>query len=516
MANTFRIKRSAVQGRVPITSDLQLGELALNTYDGKLYTLKNDGTASVVQIGATATTPNALALGTSGTGLSGSATFNGSSAVTFTVASNATDANTASTIVARDASGNFSAGTITAALSGNATTATTWATGRTIALTGDVTGTSVAFDGSANLSFAATLANSGVTASTYRSVTVDVKGRVTEGTNPTTLAGYGITDAVPSSRALTIAGTTNQVTVSLAGAQNLTADRSWTLSLPQNIHTAATPTFGGLTVNGNLGIRAATGASAATQIPIFTADPATTTRTLVTRTPAQLRGDMSAAATDQTMHIGTTALAINRASAAQTLTGVSIDGSAGSAGSVTGTTTAAIGSAALGTGTANNTTFLRGDRTWATVTAGTAGITISNDTTTNAVRYPTFTSATSGSITTENVSSTKLTFNPSSGTLSATVFTSLSDKSKKTNIRPIDNAISIVQQLEGVRFDWKEDGAASLGVIAQDVEKVLPEVVVESTDGLKSVSYGNIVGVLIEAVKEQQKRIEELERKLNA
>jgi hypothetical protein len=132
MANTFRLKRSAVQGRVPTTGDLQLGELGLNTYDGKLYTLKNDGAATIVQIGATATTPNALTLGTSGTGLSGSATFNGSSAVTFTVASNATNANTASTIVARDASGNFSAGTITAALSGNATTTTTLQTTRTL------------------------------------------------------------------------------------------------------------------------------------------------------------------------------------------------------------------------------------------------------------------------------------------------------------------------------------------------------------------------------------------------
>jgi hypothetical protein len=52
-------------------------------------------------------------------------------------------------------------------------------------------------------------------------------------------------------------------------------------------------------------------------------------------------------------------------------------------------------------------------------------------------------------------------------------------------------------------------------VIAQEVEKVLPELVVEN-DGVKSVSYGNIVGVLIEAIKEQQVRIEELERKLNA
>jgi alpha-acetolactate decarboxylase len=58
MANTFRLKRSAVQGKVPATTDLQTGELALNTYDGKLYTLKNDGTAAVVEIGAT--TPKSL------------------------------------------------------------------------------------------------------------------------------------------------------------------------------------------------------------------------------------------------------------------------------------------------------------------------------------------------------------------------------------------------------------------------------------------------------------------------
>jgi len=52
------------------------------------------------------------------------------------------------------------------------------------------------------------------------------------------------------------------------------------------------------------------------------------------------------------------------------------------------------------------------------------------------------------------------------------------------------------------------------GVIAQEIEKVLPELVVES-DGVKSVSYGNIVGVLIEAIKEQQKEINELKKKFN-
>lgn len=97
-----------------------------------------------------------LTVNTSGTGLSGSGTFsaNQSTASTITITSNATSANTASTIVARDASGNFTAGTITAALSGNASTSTKLATARTLSLSGDVTG-SVTFDGSADVAITA-------------------------------------------------------------------------------------------------------------------------------------------------------------------------------------------------------------------------------------------------------------------------------------------------------------------------------------------------------------------------
>lgn len=83
-------------------------------------------------------------------------------------------------------------------VAGNADTATKLATARSIAATGDI-GWSVTFDGSANVSSVATLANTGVGAGTFKSVTVDAKGRVTAGTNPTTLAGYGITDAAPVS-----------------------------------------------------------------------------------------------------------------------------------------------------------------------------------------------------------------------------------------------------------------------------------------------------------------------------
>ena len=82
-----------------------------------------------------------------------------------------------------------------ATLNSNVASATILQTGRTIGMTGDVTWTSGSFNGSANVTGTATLASSGVTAGTYKSVTVDAKGRVTAGTNPTTLAGYGITDA---------------------------------------------------------------------------------------------------------------------------------------------------------------------------------------------------------------------------------------------------------------------------------------------------------------------------------
>ncbi len=164
-----------------------------------------------------------------------------------------------------------------------------------------------------------------------------------------------------------------------------------------------------------------------------------------------------------------------------------------------------VPTARLASGTANNTTYLRGDQTWATVTSG---ITITDDTSTNATRYLTFTSATSGSISAENVSSTKLTFNPSTGVLTVVDLNSTSDINLKTNINTVENALDTVSQLRGVSFDWKETGKSSYGVIAQEIEEVLPELV--GTGDTKSVNYNGIIGVLIEAIKELKSEIEDL------
>ena len=92
-----------------------------------------------------------------------------------------------------------------------------------------------------------------------------------------------------------------------------------------------------------------------------------------------------------------------------------------------------------------------------------------------------------------------------------------SDISLKDNIRPIESALFKVQQIRGVTFDWNEksnelqqEKGHDVGLIAQEVEKVLPEVIQIREDGIKAISYEKVVPLLVEAIKDQQKQIEEL------
>jgi hypothetical protein len=88
--------------------------------------------------------------------------------------------------------------------------------------------------------------------------------------------------------------------------------------------------------------------------------------------------------------------------------------------------------------------------------------------------------------------------------------TAYSDIRLKEDIEVITDAIDKVKQITGVTYTRKENGKRQTGVIAQDVLKVLPEAVEGSDDSMYSVAYGNMVGLLIESIKEQQKTIESL------
>ena len=87
-----------------------------------------------------------------------------------------------------------------------------------------------------------------------------------------------------------------------------------------------------------------------------------------------------------------------------------------------------------------------------------------------------------------------------------------SDVRIKENIKTIDNSLEKVSKLRGVEFNKIGDNKKSIGVIAQEIEKVIPEVVKEDDKGMKSVAYGNISGLLIEAIKELKAEIEELKK----
>ena len=95
------------------------------------------------------------------------------------------------------------------------------------------------------------------------------------------------------------------------------------------------------------------------------------------------------------------------------------------------------------------------------------------------------------------------------GQVSATDFNSTSDINLKKNIEKIENPLDKLSEISGVTFQWIENDKQSGGVIAQDVEKVMPELVGQIEDH-KSVNYNGLIGLLVECVKEQQKQIDEL------
>lgn len=103
----------------------------------------------------------------------------------------------------------------------------------------------------------------------------------------------------------------------------------------------------------------------------------------------------------------------------------------------------------------------------------------------------------------------------SSNTMFAVHFDNVSDITYKENIRPITNSINILSELNPVSFDWKDTKSKSYGLIAQEVEKILPTIVHQKGDGTKTVNYIEIIAFLIQAIKEQQQQIDDINNRNN-
>lgn len=194
--------------KIASLSELVDDRVAALMVAGTGVTLTYDDVLNTLTVGVV--TPANLSPGAFLTGTA----YNGSVARTFAV--DATSANTVSKVVARDASGNFSAGTITAALTGNATTATTAAaltTPRTIALSGGATGTATSFSGAANITIP-------VTALDAPSLTGTVAAARLSGTYAIDVTGASSLNVLKSgdtmTGALTISGLTNPLAISVA------------------------------------------------------------------------------------------------------------------------------------------------------------------------------------------------------------------------------------------------------------------------------------------------------------
>ena len=86
--------------------------------------------------------------------------------------------------------------------------------------------------------------------------------------------------------------------------------------------------------------------------------------------------------------------------------------------------------------------------------------------------------------------------------------TAYSDATLKTEIHTINDALGIVGKLRGVNYKWLSNGQEDIGVIAQEVQQVVPEVIKETEDGIKTVDYGRLVSVLINAVKELNEKLD--------
>ena len=357
---------------------------------------------------------------------------------------------------------------------------------------------------------AARLATSGVTAATHGSASsvpvfvVDNKGRVTSVSNTTIAIASGAVSGLAAS------ATTDTTSATNIGSGTLDAARLATSGVTAATHGSASsvPVFvvdtkGRVTSVSNTTIAIASGAVSGL------AASATTDTTNAgnigsgTLPNARLSSVPNSALANPSFYIGTTSVSLGRTSGALSLTGINIDGSAGSAGSVTnGVYT--TGDQSIG-GTKTFTSKITGSisgncdgnaaGTASNITAYTINQSVgsSNAVTFGSINVGSATSAGTGEIVAQGN------------------ITAYSDARLKTNLAKIENALEKVSQLTGYTYTRTDTGQKQTGLVAQDIEKVLPEAVTDSGD-YKAVAYGNMMGLIVEAIKELKAEIDSLKK----
>ena len=257
--STFTVGRAIIADSWTTARTITLaGDLGgTATFDGSSnFTLTATIQADSVALGTDTTGVYVATGSTTGFGISGSASTEGSA---FAISINSTSSNTTSTIVYRDASGNFSAGTITANLTGNATSADKWSTARTITLAGDLGGTAT-FDGSSNFTLTATIQADSVALGTDTTGIYVASGSV---------SGFGISGSAStegSAFAISINSTSSNTTSTIVyrDASGNFAAGTITASLNGNAATSTTATNLAAGTAGQVPYQSSTGTTAFT------------------------------------------------------------------------------------------------------------------------------------------------------------------------------------------------------------------------------------------------------------
>lgn len=385
---------------------------------------------------------------------------------------------------------------IATARAGNADTATKLQTARTISISGDGSATG-SFDGSANLTLAFALANSGVTAGTYGKVTVNAKGIVTAG------AALLATD-IPN---LDASKLTSGVLVAARLSGTYSIDISGNATSASQLETART--INGVSFNGTANI---------------TVPPAGSTWSSSSRISI-LNGSVA-----QGINIGSLLVSDNYSDVSNVpATGAYVKGNIVSAGTLTGTSVYANNwfRSSGNTGWYNETHgggWYMTDTTWIRtyngkallVSGGTVRIEGNTpqvqlyDSDAGILRYLYADGGNIGFLTSGGAWAFQC--DNSGNVVAAGNVSAYSDRRTKKAIRPIKGGIKKLRKLEGVTYVDKESGEERMGLIAQNVQQVMPQAVTKLKDkrGTLALAYGNLGGLYVEAIKDVDDEVQEL------